>query len=284
MVEQNERKLNRLYRLLPENWVGSARWLGEHGYSTSLVAHYRAKRWLDSPARGAYVRPGSSPRWQHVVISLQRLEGMPMHVGGRTALVQRGLAHYLRLGAAEPVHLYGPGGLPAWARALPLAEKLIAHLDAMFGALPRAFRDESGRLVDSHGKTLAAATLADSGLSDYSWGDSGWTITCSTEERAILEVLQGVPGEESIYEADALLSSLANLRPARLMHLLSQCFSIKVKRLFLALAERQQHAWFKRLDLGRIDIGAGKRMLAPGGRLHPKYLITLPADLDDHAG
>jgi hypothetical protein len=24
-------------------------------------------------------------------------------------------------------------------------------------------------------------------------------------------------------------------------------------------------------------------MLVPGGRLHPKYQITLPVDLDDHA-
>ena len=52
--------------------------------------------------------------------------------------------------------------------------------------------------------------------------------------------------------------------------LLAHCGSVKVKRLFLALVERHKHAWFARLDLGKADLGKGKRMLVPGGRLHPK--------------
>ena len=54
--------------------------------------------------------------------------------------------------------------------------------------------------------------------------------------------------------------------------------------MFLALAERHGHAWFKYLTLDQVDLGSGKRMLVPGGRLHPKYLITLPKDLDEHLG
>jgi hypothetical protein len=33
----------------------------------------------------------------------------------------------------------------------------------------------------------------------------------------------------------------------------------------------------------KVDLGRGKRMLVPGGKLDPKYLLTLPADLDAHA-
>jgi hypothetical protein len=55
------------------------------------------------------------------------------------------------------------------------------------------------------------------------------------------------------------------------------------QRLFLALAERHAHAWFKHLHSSKLDLGRGKRMLVPGGKLHPKYLVTLPADLDAHA-
>jgi hypothetical protein len=284
MDEQITGKLNQLSRLLPEGWVAPARWLNERGYSRSQLAQYKKKgRWLESPVHGAYVRPGGKPKWQHVVVSLQRLEQLPLHVGGRSALVHRGLAHYLRMGEPEPIHLYGPTGLPGWARKLSLPEKLITHSDAMFGSLPRVWRDEAGRILDDDGEVLPSGALEQSGLSDFSWGGWDWSLTYATEERAVLEVLEDVPGRESVYEADVLVAGLVNLRPARLQHLLSHCSSIKVKRLFLALAERHRHAWFAKLDLKKIELGVGKRMLVPGGKLHPKYLITLPADLDDHA-
>jgi hypothetical protein len=284
MDNQITGKLNRLPHLLPEGWVAPAHWLDAHGYSRSLLAQYKARRWLDSPAHGAYVRPGSKLKWQHVVVSIQCLEQLPMHVGGRTALVHRGLAHYLRLGRPEEIHLYGPavGALPAWTRKLPIPEKLVTHTDAMFGSLPRVYRDETGRFVNDKDEKVAARTLVESGLSEFTWGNWDWSLTYSTTERAILEVLQDVPQRESVYEADALISGLATLRPARLTHLLAHCGSVKVKRLFLALAARHRHAWFAHLDLQKIDLGTGTRMLIPGGRLNPKYGITLPADLDDH--
>jgi hypothetical protein len=277
-------KLNQIPKLLPEGWVASARWLGEHGYSRSQLAQYKEQgHWLESPVRGAYVRPGVKMRWQHVVVSLQRLEQLPLHVGGRTALVHRGLAHYLRFGDPETIHLYGPVGLPAWARKLQLPERLKTHSDAMFGSLRRVWRDEAGQILGDHNTSPRSGVLEQSCLTDFTWEHWDWRITYSTEERAIFEVLQDVPKHESIYEADVLMAGLVNLRPTRIQKLLSRCASIKVKRLFLALAERHRHVWFKELDLQDVDLGAGKRMLIPGGKLHPKYQITLPADLDDQA-
>ena len=35
-----------------------------------------------------------------------------------------------------------------------------------------------------------------------------------------------------------------------------------------------------RLDRDGIDLGKGKRMLVRGGKLDPKYQITVPEDLD----
>ncbi|HCF0773769.1 TPA: type IV toxin-antitoxin system AbiEi family antitoxin domain-containing protein, partial [Pseudomonas aeruginosa] len=66
--------------------------------------------------------------------------------------------------------------------------------------------------------------------------------------------------------------------------LLRHCTSIKTKRLFLALAERHQHAWVDHLLLDGVYLGKGKRCLVPGGRLNSTYQITLPADLDEHLG
>lgn len=145
----------------------------------------------------------------------------------------------------------------------------------MFGAL-RAMRDaNTGALV--------AGKLDAAGLFNEKWGAWNTPLCYSSDERAILELLQDVPTRESVHEADVLMQGMVNLRPALLLKLLKACTSIKVKRLFLALAERHGHAWFKHLDHSKFTLGKGKRMLEPGGTLHPRYLITLPGDLDDHA-
>lgn len=59
--------------------------------------------------------------------------------------------------------------------------------------------------------------------------------------------------------------------------LLEACASVKMNRLFLHLAEKHAHPWFKQLDLTKVSLGSGKRVLFTGGRLDPKYLITVPA-------
>jgi hypothetical protein len=76
------------------------------------------------------------------------------------------------------------------------------------------------------------------------------------------------------------MEGLVNLSPRRLQKLLEDCKSVKVKRLFFFLADRHAHAWLKRTERGRIDLGKGKRMLVRGGKLDPKYQITVPGDLD----
>jgi hypothetical protein len=73
------------------------------------------------------------------------------------------------------------------------------------------------------------------------------------------------------------------LRADVVQSLLEACASIKVKRLFLHLAEKHVHAWFKQLDLTKVSLGSGKRVLVRGGRLDPKYLITVPAAVEPPA-
>lgn len=58
--------------------------------------------------------------------------------------------------------------------------------------------------------------------------------------------------------------------------MLEQCSNIKCKRLFLLLAERNHHPWFSRIDVSKINLGAGNRMLVKGGVLDKKYRITVP--------
>jgi Transcriptional regulator, AbiEi antitoxin, Type IV TA system len=102
----------------------------------------------------------------------------------------------------------------------------------------------------------------------------------STPERAILELLKEVPKHETFHQADVLMEGLRNLSPRRLPGLLADCTSVRVKRMFFWFAERHNHAWLPKIDRTDIDLGKGKRLLVRGGKLDPKYNITVPEHLD----
>lgn len=74
------------------------------------------------------------------------------------------------------------------------------------------------------------------------------------------------------------MENLVTLRPDVVQGLLTVCRSVKVKRLFLYMAERQENAWLSKLDLSKINLGKGKRMIIPNDRFDAKYQITVPVD------
>lgn len=109
-------------------------------------------------------------------------------------------------------------------------------------------------------------------------------VVLSTPERAILELCDEKPDSALVHEVNALMQGLSTLRPQLVSALLQHCDSVKAKRLFLALADRHRHAWLAHVGLQDVDLGSGKRVLVPGGKLNAKYQITLPADLDEQLG
>ena len=102
------------------------------------------------------------------------------------------------------------------------------------------------------------------------------SIKVSAPERAMMEVLYGVPQVDSYEEARLLMEGLTTLRPRIVQSLLEKCASVKVKRLFMLLAENCKHAWVRKVDLSKVDFGKGKRALVKGGRFDSKYKITVP--------
>lgn len=278
MAELNREKLNQLQQVLPEGLLANAAWLRKHGYASNLVAYYAARGWLESPARGVYRRPGATLKWQHVVASLQNLLELPVHVGGLTALDVQGKSHFLRLSGVQTVHLYSLVPLPSWLSKLPLEDKFVVHRKRLFAESEGAGSAAPARLARD---AVPVRTPPGIGLTQLNWGAYDWPLTYSTVERAYLELLDEIVAPDSIAHANLILQGLTTLSPRRLKTLLASCRSIKVKRLFFALAERNNHQWLSELDPKQFDLGKGKRQLAPGGKLHPKYLITLPEDLND---
>jgi hypothetical protein len=264
-------KLNQLQRLLPDGLLVDAGWLQRQGYSRSLVAKYVKGGWLEAPVREAYRRPGDAPRDEPpspmtVVLSLQRLRPPLLAVGGRTALELLGLGHCSAADGPTEYHLNGAASPPLWARRL-LGQRLVYHRPGLFLADPLLTDDPRAGGFDRHFTHPEGSGLAAQ-------------LVVSTPERAFLEVLETVPQVTSFHEADVLMQGLGSLSPRRLYALLADCRSVKVKRLALWFADRHAHAWAQRLERGAIDLGSGKRVLAPGGKLDATYNITVPREME----
>lgn len=73
-----------------------------------------------------------------------------------------------------------------------------------------------------------------------------------------------------------MMEGLVALRTALVQALLQACRSVKVKRVFLYLADTANLPWFGDLDVARVNLGSGKRMIVKGGVLVPRYNITVP--------
>lgn len=267
--------LNRLERDLPEGVLVDTAWLKRRGFSRQLLSHYVRAGWLEQPTRGVYRRRRGSLAWQQVVISIQTFLGYPLVVGGRTALELQGYAHYLSH-EVKQVHLYGPKRPPGWLSNLSLGVRFTYHNDR------KLFRNN---LVASQLQNLTEAKKdaqksVNDTLTKLPWGHWEWPLILSIPERALLELLDELPGRETFHQVDMLVQGLTNLSPRRLQELLADCKSVKVKRLFFFFTERHRHAWLKRLNKQEFDLGKGKRMLVKGGKLDQAHQITVPGDLN----
>ena len=109
-----------------------------------------------------------------------------------------------------------------------------------------------------------------------------FTIKVSGAARAIMECLYLAPEKQGLLECYELMEGLNNLRPDLVQNLLEQCNSVKVKRLFMYMAEKAGHAWVQYMNLEKIDLGRGKRSVVKNGVYVSKYKITVPKELEKH--
>ena len=255
MTREPRSKLNRLLRAWPQGTVAVSRWLEAQGAYQQLVHEYAKSGWIQRIGQGAYVRAGDTVAWSGGLYALQEHLKLPVHGGAKTALQMQGYAHLLPMGKGGSVSLFATPGsrLAAWFQKYDWGPEIRYATTKLFSDDP-----------DSGLTKKALATCA---------------VTVSAPERAIMEVLHLVPAEESFEEAALLMEGLTTLRPRLVQSLLEQCCSVKVKRLFMFLAEACNHAWTKKLDLSKVNFGKGKRMIVKSGRLDAKYNITVPGTL-----
>ena len=253
MATKNKTKINRLINQWTAGTAGTASYLAASGFSRDLLVKYKNSGWLESFGRGAYIRSGDKVNWLGALYTLQSQLSLPVHVGGKTALELKGYAHYLPA-RQNKVFLYGPRGLilPSWFKEDRFGVKFVVTRTNLF---PVDFRE---------------------GFADFKERD--FSVRITAPERAAMEMLHLVPKEVGFAEAQLIVENLVALRTDLVQRLLEACRSVKVKRLFLYMAEKKDHSWLSKLDLPKVGLGKGKRMIVRHGRLDAKYQITVPVD------
>ena len=252
MTTQKSTKINYLLSKHLPGTICIAPWLENQGISKDLQKHYRKSGWLEKIGTGAFKRPNDPIDWQGGLYTLQFQAELPIHVGAITALTMHGVTHYIRT-TQEKIYLFSPPQtlLPLWFKKFDWANP-IQHVRTSL--LP-----EKIGLISHELKTFE--------------------IKISTPERAIIECLYLTPNELDLVECYQLFEGMTNLRPKYLQDTLQQCNSIKVKRLFLYMANKARHQWLKHLDTGKINLGKGKRSLVKKGIYNAEFQITLPEEL-----
>lgn len=253
MTRKDKRKLNHFLLSSPSGVVLTTEWLEKHGVSSKLAWWYVRSGLLERLGMKAYKKSGDNILWPGVVAALQNQMHLALHVGGKTALQLLGRAHFIPLQGVKQVQLFADLNtrMPSWLGKQLLRVNFKMYRTSLFF--------ESDQVLGIIEKPV-----------------DGITIKISSPERAAMEILYLYPKFESLEEIILLMENLGQLRPSVVQSMLERCNSIKVKRLFLFLAEKFQHPWLANLDFKKINLGKGKRVIASGGKYDSKYKISLP--------
>lgn len=250
MSINNRFKLRNLWQNWSPGMVLTHPWLIENNISYSLTERYIKSGWLENPIRGVFTKQGDKPSWAGVVHAIQSQLQLPIHIGARSAIVLQGHGHYVRF--EQQINLVGERNIkpPCWLKKIAIKDSSFTYLS-----------------TNLFGKSQL-------GISEYAI--DGYKLSCSSLERAILEMLAFAPQHYGYAEAAHLMEGLKTLRPTLVQQLLEQCNSVKAKRLFLHLANQGIFAWLKYLDLSKIDIGSGIRKIPGGTHFDKQFLIYVP--------
>lgn len=232
---------------IPNGVVLTSKWLKQQGISTNLLKVYRRNQSIYSISRGAYVKINDIPTMEGAIFALQQ-DDVNIHIGGRSALSgYHNIWHYLRKKQKYTLFSSKKNILPQWFKTAFLNDYTYCNY------------------IFLH--TDLGIELRDTGL--------GFKILTSCPERAFLELLYSCPEDLSVQEAYEILELLPTLRPKILQDLLTNCSSVKVKRLFLYLSSKVNHIWNEALDLKKIDLGTSVYTINDKGKYVKEFNIVV---------
>ena len=251
-------KINQILTEWTPGDIHSLSWFKERGIPQNLAYQYFKNGALEKRGPGIYSRKNEKLNWLGGVRLLQNELEKKIHISGRTALELHGHTHYMPLGKNKIVSLtsYHKENFPKWFLSIDFSCEFKFKNSVLF--------------------------TKDVELFNYS-DESGTSVQISSRELAILEFINELDLRYSFETAENYMNGLLGLRSDLLQSLLENCSSVKVKRVFLYLAEKLNYDYFKRLDLSKIDLGKGKRqVILQNSQYDKKYQITVPKEYGEN--
>lgn len=247
-------KINKLRQQIHSNGIMLTSWLEKSGFSRSEIYDYMESGWLQRITTGVYQFAGDRPSLYGALASYQKQAALKYHIGASSALELKGFSHYIAMGKPDAV-VFSPvkPPLPKWLNDAELDMNLVE---------------------------VSTKVIGDIGIEQMDY--QGQALTVSSPERAIMECILLSPSHYNLMDVYYLMEMLTSLRTSLVQQLLETCTSVKVKRMFLYMAEKARHRWFAKLDRSRISLGSGTRSYAKNGVKIAAYDIVIPKELADY--
>jgi hypothetical protein len=251
-------KINQILTEWVPGDVHSLRWFYERGIAQNHAYEYFKSGTLEKLGPGIYSRKHEKLKWFGGVRLLQEELQKKIHVSGRTALELHGHSHHVSLGKRPLVFLtsYDKYQVPEWFTKIDFSCEFKFKKSVLFTSPVELVKHEF---------------------------ETGLSVWISSRELAVLEFINELDLRYSFETAENYMSGLLGLRAEILQSLLENCSSVKVKRVFLFLAEKLNYDYLKKLDVSKFNLGKGKRqVILENGQLNQKYQITVPKEYGEN--
>ena len=247
---------NRLFLNWKDEEVHTYSWFESHGISRQSIHQCLNSKLIKKLGGGAYIKANDELNWQAAIFTIQKELQLPLHVSGQSALEMQGSGHFLQMGKRPFIYIMKREEmrLPIWLK-----------------------KNDWG--VRFHFKT---SSLFPSDLGLIKYDRSKFHFTLSSKERAIMEMIDSLDLTDSFETLERYFEGLLSLHSSLVQRLLENCSSIKVKRVFLYMADKLDLPIIKKIDIRRIKLGRGKRVVSKNGKLNKTYNITVPV-YDDYS-
>lgn len=247
MRTNNGTNIKNVLKTHPRNAVLTAKELLRLEVSRETQRSFVRSGWLRRIGMGAYILLDEQVELAGAIYALQSEPRSSIHEGAYSALAGiHGKAHNLVEGRKPQLFCMRGERIPAW-------------FSSCFGSRCELF----------------FTSFLPVGIGLVNHGQGTLKVNVSSPERAIMEMLYLSPQLFTLQETYQIMELLTVAKPMVVQALLEGCSSIKVKRLFLYMAELAGHAWLKRLDLSKVNLGSGVREIVKGGSLNSKYNIVV---------
>ena len=251
-IEQKS-KINQLLLSATPKGLLFSEWLKRNGYSDQLIKRYRESGWLEMLSKGVMYRTGDSLSAYAALSCYNRQLGKTFRVAAHSALELFGFNHYVPMGKPLLMVAHGKQRVPEWIR------------HDVFDRVIKPFSTDT--FSEPQTATIVKYEV---------------DLLVSTPEQAFLECLLLAPQQYSYMDLFYMMEQLTTLRPEMLQQLLETTKNLKVKRMFLYMAEKAGHYWFEALDTSKIGLGTSKLQLSKNGIYISKYKITVPKELNEY--